>query len=410
MRVRLAVVLVVALVVAVVAPAVGSGAATPNAIPPPKGLPAFYSVPTSLPQLKGKLVKAQKLNASGLHGSLYRVMYTSLNLQNKYVAVTGVIAVPNGTPPAGGFPVVTWGHGTNGMADVCAPSLSPASAAPLANSLLDQGWVVAASDYQGEGTPGVLPYISGIIAARNVIDIVRVARQIPAAHASNRYVVWGHSEGGQTAMFALHIATGYAPALKLEGVVAGAPPSQFALLYTFLQNSPFRHYLLMAAGGLNKAYGSKAAPLSAVLTALGIKHIPDLDKGCTSYVVQQLNGIPTSKLVKQDPFKVPAWKKVLMANDPQNFAKKSAAPLLMIQGGNDEQIPVASTQILANHLCNVGQNLERWIYPGQSHAGVIGPSAGDMIHWIADRFAGVANPDPYVPTGQNDIQTTTCPS
>ena len=103
--------------------------------------------------------------------------------------------------------------------------------------------------------------------------------------------------------------------------------------------------------------------------------------------------------MKADPFKVPAWKKVLMANDPQNFTKPSAAPLLMIQGGSDEQIPVVSTQILAKHLCNIGQDLERWIYPGQSHAGVIGPSANDMIHWIADRFAGVANPDPYVPTG-----------
>jgi dipeptidyl aminopeptidase/acylaminoacyl peptidase len=409
MRLRSAV-LVVALLVAVVAPAAGASTARPRVIPPPNGLPAFYSVPTPLPQVKGKLIKAQKVSAPGLHGALYRVMYTSLNLQNQYVAVTGVIAVPNGTPPAGGFPVVTWGHGTNGMADVCAPSLNPTSAAPLANLLLDQGWVVAASDYQGEGTPGLLPYISGVIAARNVIDIVRVARQINAAHASNHYVVWGHSEGGQTAMYALHVGATYAPTLALDGVVAGAPPSQFALLYTFLKNSPYRHYLLMAAAGLNKAYGNQAAPLSAVLTPLGIRHIADLDKGCTSYIVQQLAGIPTPKLVKQDPFKVPTWKRVLMANDPQNFAKSSASPLLIIQGGSDEQIPVVSTQILATHLCKIGQDLERWIYPGQSHTGVIGPSAGDMIHWIADRFAGVANPDPYVPTGQNDIQTTTCPS
>ena len=76
---------------------------------------------------------------------------------------------------------------------------------PLANELLDHGWVVTASDYQGEGTPGLMPYLAGVSAARNTIDIVRAARQLPAAHASNRYVVWGHSEGGQTAMFALHI-------------------------------------------------------------------------------------------------------------------------------------------------------------------------------------------------------------
>ena len=78
----------------------------------------------------------------------------------------------------------------------------------------------------------------------------------------------------------------------------------------------------------------------------------------------------------------------------------SAAPLLIIQGGNDEQIPVVSTQVLAQHLCGIHQVLQRWIYPGQSHSGVIAPSAGDMIHWISDRFAGGANPDPYKPTGQ----------
>ena len=30
-----------------------------------------------------------------------------------------------------------------------------------------------------------------------------------------------------------------------------------------------------------------------------------------------------------------------------------------------------------------------------------------MTQWIADRFAGVANPDPYVPTGQTGIVPTT---
>ena len=80
----------------------------------------------------------------------------------------------------------------------------------------------------------------------------------------------------------------------------------------------------------------------------------------------------------------------------------------MIQGGNDEQVPVASTQLLATHECSIGQDLERWVYPGQSHAGVIGPSADDMMQWIADRFAGGTNPDPYVPTGRPDIQITGC--
>ena len=97
---------------------------------------------------------------------------------------------------------------------------------------------------------------------------------------------------------------------------------------------------------------------------------------------------------------MPAWAKLLTANDPGNFPAPATEPLLIIQGGNDEQIPVASTQILFDQLCKIGQVEQRWIYPGQSHAGVIGPSFGDMLHWINDRFAGGPTPDPYAPTGQ----------
>jgi pimeloyl-ACP methyl ester carboxylesterase len=385
----------------------GTAPSTAPPIPAPKGLPAFYSVPQPIPTATGKLIKSEAVKVPGVHGTVYRVMYVSQTVDNKPVPVTGLIAVPNTAPPTGGYPVVTWGHGTNGMADICTPSLTPANDVPLANALLDKGWVVTSSDYQGEGTPGILPYIAGVSAARNTIDIVRAASDFPAAHTSDHYVVWGHSEGGQTAMFASNIGPTYAPELKLEGVVAGAPPSQFALIYAFLLKSPYRYYLLMAAGGLNAAYGDKA-PLDQVLTPAGLKLIPELDKGCAGDLSEKMGSLDVASLTKGDPFKVPSWKKVLQQNDPQEFTKASPAPLLIIQGGNDEQIPPVSTQILARHLCSLHQVLQRWIYPGQSHSGVIGPSAADMIRWISDRFAGGKNPDPYAPVGQSDVQVTTC--
>jgi hypothetical protein len=378
--------------------------------PPPKDLPSFYSEPDPLPSSPaGTLVKAVRMKASGVHGATYRMMYLSENLQNHAVAVTGTIYVPKTPPPEGGYPVVTWGHGTNGMAEQCTPSLDPSQAVPLLNLLLDQGWEVAASDYQGEGTPGPLPYLVGTIAARNTIDIVRAARHLPAAHASTNYVVWGHSEGGQTAMFALKIGPTYAPELHLKGVVAGAPPSQFYAVYTFLKASPFRYYLLMAAEGFHVAYGPKA-PLNEVLTPEGIKSISLLSKGCDSYLAAQVDKFSISAISKTDPFNVPAWRALLNANDPGTFGVASPVPLLMIQGGSDEQIPVVSTQLLAHHLCGLGQTLRRWIYPGQSHSGVIAVSAPDMVRWIADRFAGDPAPNSYVPSGQPGVQTTTCAS
>ena len=166
----------------------------------------------------------------------------------------------------------------------------------------------------------------------------------------------------------------------------------------------------MGAAGFNAAYGDVAAPLDKVLTPTGLQALATVDDGCADYVAAQTAGIPTADMIKADPNSVPEWAALLKTNDPGQFTSPSSVPLLMIQGGNDEQIPVVSTAILFDQLCAIGQTEQRWIYPGQSHAGVIGPSFTDMLTWIGDRFAGTANPDAYVPTGQTDIQTQVCPA
>lgn len=375
-------------------------------------LPAFYKVPAHIPRTPGDLIKDQKISVSGVAGTVYRVMYVSTTVSTTPVAVTGLVIVPRGTPPTGGFPVVAWGHGTNGMATQCAPSanvVSTTAGVPEVNALLAQGWVVTASDYQGEGTPGPLPYLVGEIAARDTVDLVRSVQHLAPAHTSRRYVVWGHSEGGQTALFSLHIAATYAPTVDLLGVVAGAPPSQFALIYTFLKTSPFRFYLLMAAVGFEKAYGPKKARLGQVLTRTGLSLVHVVTQGCFTYDAVKIDKYPLTKLVKKNPFDIPAWRALLEANDPEYFSSAVGAPLLIIQGGADTQVPVISTQLLAQHLCSVGQDVERWIYPGMTHTAVITASVGDMVHWISDRFAGVPNPDPYRPVGMSGIQTSSCP-
>jgi hypothetical protein len=209
-------------------------------------------------------------------------------------------------------------------------------------------------------------------------------------------------------MFALAIGDSYAPDLHLDGVVAGAPPSQFQYIYTFLRTSPYRYYLFMAGAGFNVAYGNAAAPLSQVLTAKGISLLPVLGKGCADYIAKETNGYALADIVKADPFTVPAWRTLLMANDPGDVTTPSRAPLLIVQGGADEQIPVPTTKLLETHECSIGQDVERWVYPGQSHAGVIPVSMADMVHWIADRFSGAGAPDPYRPVGQPGIEVSNC--
>jgi pimeloyl-ACP methyl ester carboxylesterase len=402
----------------VVVPGVAS-AGLPD-IPAPAGLPSFYSVPQPLPAGKaGTLIKSEIVSDSNLVGAtMHVVMYKSKGPRNTLVPVTGMVAVPNGKAPAGGWPVVTWGHGTNGMADVCAPSLQGSSQVPGMNELIAAGYAVTASDYQGEGTPGLMPYIVGASAAEDTVMIVQAAHSLPGVSLSPDYVVWGHSEGGQTAMFSLYDHK-YAPHLDLRGVVAGAPPSHFSLLYNFLVTSPFDYYLLMVAGSYNSYYGNKKAPLTSIMTSQAQALIPQLNKGCSSYVSGVVNAAVAATpsdsfaaLIPKNPFTVKTWAKLFTANDPASFKKKTSVPLLIIQGGDDEQIPVISTQLLQTHLCSIGQPTERWIYAGQSHAGVIAPSFDDMVHWIGDRFKTTSTVDHYIPTADGNasipITQTTC--
>jgi dipeptidyl aminopeptidase/acylaminoacyl peptidase len=138
-------------------------------------------------------------------------MYASESVQNEPITVSGFVIVPKSSPSAGGYRVVSVAHGTVGLDDSCAPTLSAASLPPKTNELLDRGLIVAATDYRGLGPPGLLPYLVGVSAARDTINIVRATQHLVSDVSSN-YVVIGYSEGGQAAMFASHIAAVYARA------------------------------------------------------------------------------------------------------------------------------------------------------------------------------------------------------
>jgi alpha-beta hydrolase superfamily lysophospholipase len=388
-----------------------TSAITTATIAAPAGLPDFYSVPDPLPAGQpGDLIKAEPVPVTGLSGSVWRVMYLSESVAGDPIAVTGLIAVPSAPAPDGGRPVISWAHGTTGIADACAPSLDASALTPVANLLLQQGYVVTATDYEGQGTPGRHPYIAGVSEGRGVLDIVKTARQMPETDAGPRYVIWGHSQGGHAALFAGHLAAEWAPDLQLLGVVAGAPPSQLLLINAALQQSPFKYYIGMAAAGLNAAYGDEKAPLDQVLTPAGLTWLDQVDTKCASDLGIASRNIDFTTLQKADPASVPVWNQLLSANDPGTFTAPIPAPLLIIHGGNDEQIPTASSGLLFAQLCAVGQVEQRWVYPDQSHAGVIAPSLNDMLTWIDHRFAGEPAPDPMQPQGPPVPTTQSCPS
>ena len=378
--------------------AAACSSSTPSAsaaLPAPKGLPSFYSVPQPLPSGgPGTLVKTpQKVAVSAIHGTAYRVMYMSESVQDKPVAVTGPHHRPRAVRPGDGYPVVSWGHGTNGMADQCAPSLDPPRPSRR-QRLLDRGGRSRPATIRERGLLASCPTSWGSSAARNTIDIVRAARHLPAAHASADYVVWGHSEGGQTAMFAFHIGASYAPELHLKGVVAGAPPSQFFAIYQFSKTSPYRYYLLMVAGGFNAAYGNQPRRSSQVLTPLGTACCRPSKRAVRTTSAPRSRQVPLPRSPRATPSR-PGVGDTAKENDPGNVhdGKLRAAahhpgrePTSRSRWSPPRCWP--PTCAVWARISSAGSTRDRAMPGSSSHR------LNDMIHWITDRFAGVAEPRP----------------
>ncbi len=136
-------------------------------------------------------------------GKAYRILYRSTGPGGEPIAVSGAVFLPDAPAPRHGRDIIAWAHPTTGVVDRCAPTLLPdlSGTIPGLDDMLARGYIVAATDYAGLGTPGMHPYLIGDSEARAVLDSVRAARALPDARASNRFAVWGHSEGGHAAFF-----------------------------------------------------------------------------------------------------------------------------------------------------------------------------------------------------------------
>jgi Secretory lipase len=177
----------------------------------------------------GSVIRDEPMGASPPGGIAHRVLYRSTTPEGKPIAVSGVIIVPPGVAPSGGWPIVAWAHPTTGIVPRCAPSLATFIFQQIAGSrpLTEQGFAIAATDYPGLGTPGPHPYLVGVSEARTAIDSVRAARTFHGMN-NHRYAVWGHSQRGQAALFTGMIAKNYAPELELLGVATAAPATDLA--------------------------------------------------------------------------------------------------------------------------------------------------------------------------------------
>jgi acetyl esterase/lipase len=339
----------------------------------------------------GKLIKAEAMPAAPEGARAYRILYWSTGLDGKPVEVSGAVIAPRGPPPPSGRPVIAWAHPTTGVVERCAPSLARVFFASIQGlrAMLDRGYVVAATDYPGLGTPEVHPYLVGSSEARAVLDSVRAARQIPDAGAQARLAVWGHSQGGQAALFTGLEAARYAPELKLVGVAAAAPATDLAALMTDdLGTGGGNNITAMTLWSWARVYG---APMEKVVAPQAESAIDRLTKLCIErwFDIFTRRG-PTQALEKsflrvktladQEP-----WRHLLDENSPGLLP--ADIPVFLAQGSADALVRPAVTEAYRARLCRNGNRVEFVLIPNVGHAFIARDVAEAAVAWMAGRFA-----------------------
>lgn len=370
---------------------------------PADGLGFYTPAADLVPGEHGTVIRSQPISGdpaiAGARNHL--VLYRSVDMQGRPVAVSGTVAVPDGVPPAGGWPLISWAHGTTGVADRCAPSRDTGTDFPAhaytslvretQARLIAAGYAVAQTDYQGLGTEGPHGYLIGEAEQRAVTDMARAARAVDPEIGA-RWATVGHSQGGQAAIFTAARAQGWAPELQLLGAVAEAPASHQALVAaagplaatvgtTVLPQVSNAFLPLMIRGAQTVADVDPAR----FLTPTGSTLLPQADERCIDGLRESDSwaGEPLSSLFRPAA-DTTTFGAVLNANDASTLTH--TVPVLVVQGSADTVVPPSGTDLMVAQQRLAAQPLEYRTYPGVDHRGIVAAANDDVLAWLDVRF------------------------
>ncbi|HWI31425.1 MAG TPA: lipase family protein [Microbacterium sp.] len=359
---------------------------------------AFYEPPRTVPLQPGALIRVgDYAGRSPSGGDVRRILYTTTDTFGRDAVASALVIVPT-DPPPGPRPVISWNHGTTGVARGCAPSLMDGSATkwaiPAVEEALARGWVVVGTDYSGQGTAGDFPYLIGPGEARSSIDAVRAAREIDDLALSDDIVAWGHSQGGHAALWTEPVAADYAPDLRIRGTAALAPVADPLAVAGELTRADASTELSILISWVLVPYADlyPDVNLEDYVATSGRAIVREMTQRCLSEPGLLLSAI-TSLGVSADRPLYPAdltsgaLGRRLAQNVPQGPWE---APLLIAWGREDEVIPPHVTREYVATLCE-GETAVRWIpYDATDHRGILMPESrflSTLIRWTEDRFA-----------------------
>jgi pimeloyl-ACP methyl ester carboxylesterase len=244
---------------------------------------------------------------------------------------------------------------------------------------------VAATDYAGLGTKGTEQYLIGASEAHDVLNSVRAARQIPEANAGTRVGLWGHSQGGQSVLWAASDQS-YAPELTIVGTVAAAPAAELPVLishqWSTIYGSLIGAEVLVSYPSTYGDLGTRAVSNrpGASIRALSNKCIV-----AAAVDIAASKAVGRSSLLTHNPLDVPAWRKTLEENTPP----PPRVPTLIIQGLDDPIVLPGSNAAFLARSCAAGAPVDGAFIGKLGHMKAGAAGAPLAFTWLQQRFAGI---------------------
>jgi hypothetical protein len=356
---------------------------TPRRLP----LTKFYDTPDPFPAGQpGELIRSEPFYEYLLPYTIsaVRILYHSRSLREKDVAASGVVLLPRGTAPAGGWPIIAWAHDLTGSARQCAPSLvKTLNEGPLLSMYAGLGYAVVAPDYAGLGTNFPYAVLDVPSNAQDVINSVAAARAA-LPQLGSKWLVAGYAHGSRVAVgvaeaLAKNADSNYLGAIGILGI---ADPPEF---FEHLVQEPSYPMLAFLAQGIKNQYAG--FHVDDMLTDKGMVLYKNLGDSCEATSEQTPNA---TELLKPGWQNNPYVKEFFSRN---TLGRKPAfSPLLLISGETDGDVPSPLSTAIVGRLCQQKDRVLFVNYPGLNPSAVLGNSVGEQVSWIRARFSGQAAP------------------
>ena len=199
--------------------------------------------------------------------------------------------------------------------------------------------------------------------------------------------MWGHSQGGNSALFTAARAHAYAPELHLVATVASAPAAELVPLLNQTYNSTLA-WVIGPEVLTSWPATYPGLPIRSILTGAGYDNYQRIAQKCiTSAAAEGLirNAVKQAVLQRQPGEQFP------VEGDRPGTDRTRAGPVTAADGGREPHRPgraADTTALYIQRACAAGSDLTSLWLTDVGHIQLSSTIAPAVVDWLGDRFAG----------------------